>query len=153
MITYPRHLQTTVDDVTRGLSNVKMVSFDACLDDLGGSIVGGLANSASGCIEPVFSASSTDPDITGLKFVNRFFWVQAALVWSAEPVIWRVKAEELQSVWDYEGELESREWSSHESASVLKHRIVSPPETNTQDFSEQGCGSHSKTSVGHRTIY
>ena len=127
MVTYPRHLQTALDDVARGLSNVKMVSFDTCLDDLGGSIVGGLADKASGCIEPVFSASSTGPDITGLKFANRFFWVQAASVWSAEPVIRRVKAEELHAIWDYEGKLESRKWSSHESASVLKHRISSPP--------------------------
>ena len=50
MVTYPRHLQTTLDDVARGLTNVKMVSFDACLDDLGGSILGGLADKVSGYI-------------------------------------------------------------------------------------------------------
>ena len=104
MNVYPRHLQTALDDTLGGRLCKQVNSFEPW-ENLGVSVLGRLLDATSKEMVPVYSAKKVDPDILGMKFEDRFFWVETATVASKEPVIRGAVAEELQAMWDYEGKL------------------------------------------------
>ena len=74
--------------------------------------MGRLLDTTSKEMVPVHLATKVGPDISEMKFEDRFFWVEAATVtgMSKDPVIRWVVAEELHAMWDYEGKLGVQQW-------------------------------------------
>jgi hypothetical protein len=60
---------------------------------------------------PLFDGDGIGPDLHALPFKEVHFWVRAFSVYSKDPVIRRVKTVGLFAIWDYEGKLESQQWS------------------------------------------
>ncbi|KAL7527269.1 hypothetical protein ACHAXR_004033, partial [Thalassiosira sp. AJA248-18] len=126
MKVYPRPLQTALDDTVGGRWCEHQNSFEP-REDLGMNVLGTIVDKRDGIAKSLYSAKKLGPDISTLKGEDRFFWVSAASVMSKNHVLRRVKIFELFAVWDYEGKLESSEWSHAESIDILRYRTLSPP--------------------------
>ena len=55
------------------------------------------------------------------------FWIEAAAVTSKTLLSRQVDITELHAIWDFEGKLESKQWSQLQGKEVLRHRILSLP--------------------------
>ena len=126
MNVYPRPLQTALDDTVGGRWCDHQDSFEL-RDDLGDNVLGTVVDRKDGRTRSLYSADRVGPDISTMAEEDRFFWVSAASVRSKDHVFRRVKTYELFSIWDYEGKLESVEWSRAEAVQVLRYRTLSPP--------------------------
>jgi hypothetical protein len=62
-----------------------------------------------------------------LPFKEAHFWVRADCVYSKTPIMRRLKTAELFAIWDYEGKLESQQWSYKEQLGVLRGCLACPP--------------------------
>jgi hypothetical protein len=82
--------------------------------------IGIVTSSRLGHSLPLFCRNALGPDLHMLPFKEVHFWVRAWCVYSKTPVIWRVKAAELFTIWDYEGKLESQQWSYKDQLRVLR---------------------------------
>ena len=56
-------------------------------EDLGFSVVVRLLDATSKEMVSVYSAAEVGPGILGMKFEDRFFWVEATTVMSKDPVV------------------------------------------------------------------
>lgn len=76
---------------------------------------------------PVYDAGGWAPDVGALPHGERLLWVRAQTVWRKGTGVRQLTPQELLSVWDYEGKLESKDWTSKELEWVIKSRMASPP--------------------------
>jgi hypothetical protein len=87
--------------------------------------IGTVTSSGSGDSSPLFSGDTLGPDLHLLPFKEVHFWVRVVCVYSKTPVVRRVKTAELFAIWDYEGKLESQQWSYIQQLRIFRARWVS----------------------------
>ena len=73
--------------------------------------IGTVTSSGSWDSSPLFSGDTLGPYLHVLPFMEVHFWVRVECAYSKTPVVRRVKTTELFAIWDYEGKLESQQWS------------------------------------------
>jgi hypothetical protein len=80
-----------------------------------------------GVSSPLFGGDALGLDLHMLPFKEVHFWVRADCVSSKTPIMRRLKTAELFAIWDYEGKLESQQWSYKEQLGVLRGCLACPP--------------------------
>ena len=122
---YPRTLQTVLDD-TLPCKPVVVTEMRSSGED---SVVGEVRERAGTKTDrrAVHSAAGRVPDISNLPYQQRLLWVRMRTIWSREPRVRKLVPRELLAMWDYEGKLESRDWSEEELERVICSRMASPP--------------------------
>ena len=131
---YPRTLQTVLDDTLGGDQRVS--SFEK-REDMDGLPIGVVTFKRIAKQVPVFSAASLGPDISALAVEERTIWVRANSVRSRDPVVRQVNIHELHAMWDYEGKLEVKHWTTLQRWKVLQNRLLSPPAKIIRTFLTQ----------------
>ena len=86
MTVYPCHLKTILDDTTGGRFCKQVDSFEP-RGGVGVSVVGRFLDATRREMTPVFSGTKVGPDISEMKFVDRFFWVAVVTVMPKDPVV------------------------------------------------------------------
>ncbi|KAL3816710.1 hypothetical protein ACHAXA_009149, partial [Cyclostephanos tholiformis] len=128
----PRTLQMALSDVV-----------GACIWDgeqppeaIGIVLSSGTQNSS-----PLFDGDGIVPDLHALPFKEVHFWVRAFSVYSKDPVIRRVKTVGLFAIWDYEGKLESQQWSRIKQLGILQACVACPPAKMLRRFIQYMCNA------------
>ena len=89
--------------------------------------IGIVTSSGTRNSSPLFGGDGIGPNLHALPFGEVHFWVRAACAYSKIPVVRRVKTVKLFAIWDYEGKLESLQWSRIEQLAILWARVACPP--------------------------
>lgn len=128
MSTYPRTLQTTLDDT---IGRRREGGFH--LNHVGQRTTYpphtvGTARLGRKAPEPVYGGRGLGPNLRKISWRKRYFWVLANSVFSpGEALIRRARYHELLAVWDYKGKHEMREWSRRQKDWIMGARFASPP--------------------------
>jgi hypothetical protein len=88
--------------------------------------IGMIPSSGSWDSSPLFSGVALGPNLHVLPFEEVHFWVRAVCVYLKTPVVRRVKTAELFAIWDYEGKLESQQWSYIQQLGILRACLACP---------------------------
>ncbi len=121
---FPQTLQTALSDVV-GAS--EECNFEQCWGVEPPEAISIVTSSRTRHPSPLFGGDSLGPDLHILPYKELHFWVWGECVYSKTPVIRWVKTAEMFAIWDYEGKLESQQWSYKEKLGVLKGRLACPP--------------------------
>jgi hypothetical protein len=120
----PRTLKTALSDVV-GASG--LCDFEYREVGQPPKAIGIVTSSGTWNSSPLFGGDGIGPDLHALPFGEVHFWVRAACAYSKIPVVRRVKTVKLFAIWDYEGKLESLQWSRIEQLAILWARVACPP--------------------------
>jgi len=125
---YERPLQAALmDTIGPSRRKVKFEALESRRSSQAEVVVGNVVVGGGHPREPVYSSYGLGPDISRLGMESREFWVRADSVWCKEQVLRQVSTEELFAVWDYEGKLESKHWTTDLTSAILQLRLGSPP--------------------------
>jgi len=119
--TYQRTLQTVLDD-TAPCGQVEAFEMQSPDEN---SVIGRVWEGETSY--PVYDAGGLAPDVDGRPLHERLLWVRAQTVWRKDAVVRRMLPYELLAMWDYEGKLESKRWSTSVMNKVISSRMGSPP--------------------------
>ena len=134
---YQRPLQTALDDT---VGEERVASFDPREEKGRPSFMGYVTPVHGSRQLEVYSATGLAPDISCLGHEDRHFWVSANSVMRPGGKVLRpVKTHELFAIWDYEGKLESKEWSREYRQKRLNARLGSPPAKVVRLFLFKAC--------------
>ena len=146
----PRTLQSALSDVV-GASGPCV--FEYREGEQPPEAIGIVTSSGTRNSSPLFASDGIGPDLHALPFREVHFWVRAVCVYSKAPVIRRVKTDELFAIWDYEGKLESRQWSHSEQLAILRGRVACPPAKMLRRFTQYICNAClTRLSSGSQTL-
>ena len=127
---YSHTLQTALDD-TIGWPAKQVVFEDPVPGQpLPANAVGFAIEGRRGPRHPVFDGKGRAPDIGALPENARHIWVRCfSARGRGKPVVRPASYDELLSIWDYEGKMESKHWGRDTRSVVLTRRLHSPPPT------------------------
>ncbi len=117
----------------------KECNFEQCQGGQPPKAIGIVTSSRTGHSSPLFSNGALGPDLHVLPFKEALFLVRAECVYLKTPIIRRVKTAEVFAIWDYEGKLESQQWSYKEQLGVLRACLACPPAKMLQRFTQSIC--------------
>ena len=103
--------------------------------------IGIVTSSGTWNSSPLFGGDGIGPDLHALPFGEVHFWVRAVCVYSKIPVVRRVETVELFAIWDYEGKLESQQWSCIEQPAILRACVACPPAKMLRRFTQFICNA------------
>jgi hypothetical protein len=120
----PQTLQTALSDVVGPSEDCNFELWQGVQPP---KAIGIVTSSRTGVSSPLFGGDALGPDLHMLSFKEVHFWVRADCVYSKTLIIRRLNTAELFAIWDYEGKLESQQWSYKEQLGVLRGCLACPP--------------------------